>query len=142
MTAPSIDGKGIARLRSLAEVLIPAHDVMPGAGSVQDFDLWLERAIRASGHSPEELQAAVAALPTRIDWDGAKALSRTRPDDFAVLGRLVSAAYYMAPDVLNKLGFPSDRRDPAGAEDFAAELETGLFEEMLSKPPRFRDARK
>ncbi|MGE0282808.1 MAG: hypothetical protein AB7P20_19645 [Rhizobiaceae bacterium] len=141
MTASGIDGKGIARLRGLAEVLIPEHDVMPGAGSVQDFDLWLERAIRASGYSPEELQAAIAALPARIDWNGAKALSRTRPDDFIVLGRLISAAYYMAPDVLGKLGFPSDRRDPAGAEDFAAELETGLFEKMLSEPPRFRDTR-
>lgn len=139
MTASTVDREEIARLRALAEVLIPAQGVMPGAGSVHDFDLWLERAVRAAGYSPEELRAAIVTLPASIDWEGARTLSLAKPDSFAVLSTLACAAYYMSPDVLEKLGFPADRKDPAGPEDFATEFETGLFEKMLSRPPLFRD---
>lgn len=129
------DAATLARLRSLASALIP------GAGGLPDLDRWLDRALRAGGWPPPVLAAALAALPEAIDFDGAKRLATARPEAFAVLGTLVSAAYFMAPQVLRGLGFPEDRRNPAGTEDFLAEYETGVFEPMLSRAPMFRDPR-
>lgn len=129
------DAATLARLRALARALIP------GAGDLPDLDRWLGRALQSGGWPPPVLEAALAALLEDIDFDGARALATGRPEDFAVLSTLVSAAYFMAPQVLRGLGFPEDRRNPAGIEDFVAEFETGIFEPMLSRDPMFRDPR-
>lgn len=132
----------ITRLRHLALVLIPAHGGMPGAADVQGYDQWLERAIKACGYSAADRMAAIAALPANLTWDSAKAFSRSHPEEFAIVSTLVSAAYYMSPAVLAKLGYPDDRRNPAGAEEFLTEYETGVFDQMMARQPQFRVAPK
>lgn len=129
------DTATLKRLGALAAALIP------GAGDLPDLDRWLDRALRAGGWPPPVLAAALAALPDDIDFEGARAFAAAEPDHFAVLSTLASAAWFMAPQVLRGLGFPEDRRNPAGIEDFLTEFETGIFEPMLSRAPMFRDPR-
>ena len=125
----------LLRLRALAAALIP------GARDLPDLDRWLDRALRAGAYPAPVLAAALAVLPDGIDFDGAGALAAAEPEHFAVLATLASAAWFMVPEVLRGLGFPEDRRNPAGIEDFVAEFETGIFDPMLSRAPMFRDPR-
>ena len=138
MSKDSVSTTEIARLRELASVLIPASAKMPGAVDIPDFDQWLARAVRASGYSPADRQSAVEALPEKLTWESTKILSLSNPEGFAIVSTIVSAAYYMTPAVLAKLGYPDDRKNPAGMEEFVAEFETGIFDQMMARQPHFR----
>ncbi len=131
----------LSRLRALATVLIPSAAGRPGAADLAGFDAWLTRALRACGYDDAALQVALDALPLQSSLATAEALAAADPDGFAMLSTLASAAYFMAPEVLRGFGFPEDRRNPAGVEDFMAEFETGIFEPMLAREPMFRDPR-
>lgn len=126
------------RLRQLSEVLIPSDGNMPCASEIEDLNKWLERAIRSCGYSAQDQRAALDALPDDINWENVKAFSVSNLASFAILSTLVSAAYYMSPPVLAKLGYPEDRRNPADAEEFLQEYETGVFDKMMSRAPHYR----
>lgn len=131
----------LRRLRSLAAVLLPESGEMPGIGRLEGFDALLQRAVKACGYPEETLRQALDRLADAIDWESARALKRERPQHFDPLSVLVSAAYYMAPEVLAKLKFPTDRRHPAGVEEFLEEYETGILDPVIERGPRFRPTR-
>lgn len=132
----------IARLKKFAAVLIPAKADMPGAGEVAQIETYLGRALRSGAYPPAEIEEAFERLAGEPDWAAAKALAKAEPAVFGLLSRLASAAYFMAPDVMHRLGYPADRRQPAGPEDFMAEFETGIFDQMMAREPHFRDPRR
>lgn len=131
----------LSRLSALAAVLIPPKGDKPGAADIADLDRWLTRAIRACGYKETDLQAALDGLASHSTLVTAEALASAEPEAFAMLSTLVSAAYFMSPEVLTGFGFPQDRRNPAGVEDFMAEFETGIYEPVLAREPMFRDPR-
>ena len=134
----------IARLTELARVLIPATDRMPAADGVADFDALLRTAVKASAVTAAELRSALGALPATLDWDGTRAFAAAEPARFELLAQLVTGAYLMARPVLERLGFPleTDRRHPAGPEEFLEEYETGVLEPVITRGQRWRDPRR
>jgi hypothetical protein len=135
----AIDETQVAKLERLASVLIPGTDMMPAVEHLPGFGDLLRNAARACGYSEAEIHAALASLDPAIDWEGAKALAERDPDAFAILSMLASAAYYMAPAVLERLKFPIERRHPAEMEEFVAEYETGILDAVTERGPRYRD---
>ncbi len=129
----------IDRLTRLAAALIPGTATMPGAGEVAAFDALLRTAVKACGYTDQEIRAAIEAIPPDVDWSGAKRLSADDPESFGIAALLVSAAYYMAPAVLDRLNYPTERRHPAGQEDFAEEYMTGVLDGVTERGPRYRD---
>ena len=129
----------IARLRSLASVLIPATPAMPGISDLATFDTLLQTAVRACGYTAQDIAMSLDAIPQSVDWDGAKAFAASNPRAFAIAGTLASAAYYMAPAVLAKLKFPTERQHPAEVEEFVEEYETGILDAVTERGSRFRD---
>lgn len=126
------------QLYSLASVLIPASPTMPAADQVEDMGLLLGRATAACGYPSEAIAQALAKLPGVIDWDSVRRYAAQFPQDFAILSTIASGAYYMAADVLGKLGFPGSRQQPAEMEEFVNELESGIFEPVMVRAPLFR----
>lgn len=131
----------IARLTALAGLLLPATEKLPAANAVAEFDALLAAALTASAIAPSEIGAALAALPEPLDWAGVRAFAGRNPAAFEALALIASGAYAMAPDVLNRLGFPADRRNPAGQMDAADEYETGILDPVLARGLVFRDPR-
>ncbi len=129
------------KLTALAAILIPSGARLPAADAVASFDEYLDRATLASGWSNEEILKAIKAMPDPVDWGSAKTMATDQPENFAMLSHIVSAAYYMAPDVLQSLGFPESRQHPAGVEDFVDELETGILEKVMNSEKRYRDVK-
>ena len=139
MTGTIASDAQIARLRVLAAVLIPGTADMPGIAELADFDALLRTAVRACGYTAEDIALALDALPPSVDWETIKAFAAGEPDLFAIAATLVSAAYYMAPQVLGKLKFPVERQHPAEVEEFVEEYETGILDPVTERGPRFRD---
>ena len=125
----------------LAAILVPGNTVMPPVERIHGFADLLRTAIKACGYPNSELRASLDALQLKIDWAGAAALAANRPQEFRIASVLVSAAYYMDPEVLAKLGYPADRQHPAELEEFVAEYETGILDAVAARGPRYRDAR-
>ena len=132
----------MARLATLAGLLMPATEKLPAANAVASFDALLDAALNASGIPAEEISAALASLPEPLDWAGVRAFAERHPAAFEALALIASGAYAMAPEVLDRLGFPADRRNPAGQMDAADEYETGILDPVLDRGPVFRDPRR
>lgn len=141
MTDVTLDTKDLARLTALAEILVPGTDAMPAPGAIDGFEALLTSAIAACGLSQDEIRSALNAMPAKLDWETVRDYSARHSAHFENLAMIASGAYLMAPGVLERLGFPEDRRNPAGAMEAAEEYETGILEPVIKRGPCFRDPR-
>ena len=139
MTSMALGEKDIEDLVRLAKVLIPPTAIMPGVDAIERYEDLLRSAVRACGHPEDQIRAAIGRIPADGKWDSAKAFASEAPGLFHIASEMVSAAYYMAPAVLKALNFPTDRRQPAGQEEFADEYLTGILNAVIERGPRFRD---
>ena len=126
------------KLLGLASVLIPGAPDMPPPQDIADFEKLLRTAVSAGAWDRSIIVDAVSEIPENVTWEGAKSMALASPDSFHIASKLVSAAYFMAPAVLRSLGYPADRRQPADVEEFVEEYETGIYEKVTDRGPRFR----
>lgn len=129
----------VACMAALANILIAGTGTMPSPAAIEGYNDLLRRAVAACGHPSPDIRAGIDAIPAQLDWVSAEAFARDKPEHFAIVSQMASAAYYMAPVVLDLLGFPTDRRHPAEVEEFVEEYETGIFDRVMSSAPRYRD---
>lgn len=141
MSNPPISDDDLEKLTQLASILVPENAAMPRAGQIAGFAKLLRTAIKACGYSDSEIRAALDALQPGIDWAGAAVLAANRPQEFRVASLLVSAAYFMDPEVLARLGYPAERQHPAELAEFAEEYATGILDAVAARGPRYRDVR-
>ncbi len=129
----------VQNLAMLGNILIPATETMPAAAAVAGFAGALRVAAKSCGYDEAAIRIALGLIGPEIDWAAAELLEQTEPAAFAILGTLVSAAYYMTPQVLALLKFPTDRQHPAAMEEFVSEYETGVLDVVTERGPRYRD---
>lgn len=142
MTEQILDARQIGRLVDLADILMPAAHGLPAPSTIGTFGALLQSAVTACGIAVDDVRTALAALPNHLDWESVRSFQGSRPADFDTLALVASGAYVMAPEVLGRLGFPIDRRNPAGTLDAADEYETGILEPVLGRGPVYRDPRR
>lgn len=129
----------VERLTRLAAVLVPGTAAMPPASDIASFDGLLRTAVKACGYTDQEVRAAIEGIAPDISLSGAQRWAADDPESFGIAAVLVSAAYYMAPTVLERLNYPTERRHPAGHDDFAEEYMTGVLDAVTDRGPRCRD---
>lgn len=139
MSGCVLDEAEVQNLAVLGNILIPATETMPAAANVAGFAGALRVAAKSCGYEEAAIRAAVGLIGPDIDWAGSRLLAQTDPAAFAIVGTLVSAAYYMTPQVLALLKFPTDRQHPAEMEEFVSEYETGVLDAVIERGPRYRD---
>ena len=61
---------------------------------------------------------------------------------FDPLSSIIAGAYFMTPQVKELIGYPGQHRDPAGLEDAANELETGILDPVLERGSDLRLGRR
>ena len=113
---------------------------MPGVHEIASFSELVRTAVKACGYDDVEVRLALEAIPPEVDWNGARTFAAERPQVFHVASTLASAAYYMAPQVLDRLGYPVERQHPADVEEFLAEYETGIIDPVTKRGRRYLDA--
>lgn len=92
----------------LALALATRHDV---------FDV----VVRLLAQAPEDLAT----------W--LRRLHAESPEEFVVLSTVAAGAYLLVPRIRAAIGYPGQRRDPAGLTEAADELEDGILDPVLER---------
>jgi hypothetical protein len=111
------------RLAELADALIPAEAGMPSASEAGAVGEWLDAVLAARPDFRAPLEA-LAASGEQID-----------PAESSVLTAAVVAAYYMNPDVCERVGYAGQRAIPfdPDAPDYL-----DLLDSVRARPPVYR----
>jgi hypothetical protein len=137
---PLSDDEHTTLLR-IADTLIPAAGPNPKASEAQQFPAYLHLALAARADVFEIVLNAVNELADVDDLYAA--LKQMWADDkgtFDPLSSIIAGAYFMTPQVKELIGYPGQHRDPAGLEDAANELETGILDPVLERGPIYVSA--
>jgi hypothetical protein len=116
------------RLAELADVLIPAEGGMPSASEAGAVAHWLD-AVLAARPDFEAPLAGVAASSFDV-----ASLPEHDPAGWTALTAAVVAAYYMNPEVCERLGYAGQRAIPLPAEPDYADL----LDSVRARAPVYR----
>ena len=125
------------RLAELADALIPAESGMPSASQAGAAGEYLDRVLQVR----PDLEVPLAGLPGSTAGLGAaeavELLPERDPAGWAALTAAITAAYYMNPEVAQRVGYTGQRAIPFDPdhEDY---LEGGLLDSVRSRPPVYR----
>jgi hypothetical protein len=116
------------RLAALADALIPAESGMPSASQAGAAGEWLDAVLGARPDLEAPLAATAALDPAEVRRD---------PAAWGALTAAVTAAYYMNPDVRERIGYAGQRAIPFDPdhEDY---LEDGLLDSVKARGPVYR----
>lgn len=131
-----LDPEARQRIATLAERMVPRSQDMPGASDLALAEALLDRVLE---HRPD-LRHHLEALPDLGTASSADVyLSRLEvqdPSSYQALLQAVLGAYYLHPEVKRRLGYYGQQAMTLPRGDFGG---AELLEQMMSKPPRFRD---
>jgi hypothetical protein len=126
----------LATLLRVADCLIPAAGPNPKASDAENYPKYLDLALAARGDAFANVIAAIAKLSDVATEDLRQTLKDMWATDkatFDPLSAILAGAYFMTPQVMALIGYPGQHRDPAGLEDAANELETGILDPVLER---------
>ena len=142
MSDQGLNDGDIAKLIRFAAVLIPATGKMPAVTSIPGYAGLLQTAAKACHYTNAEVRSVLDAIPAEPNLANAEAWFKADPARFDMASVIVSGAYYMSRDVLDRLDYPAERQHPAGVEEFADEYATGVLDAVIARGPCFVDPRK
>ena len=125
-----------AVLAGLADVLIPAGDGMPSASAAAVAGQGLDQVLAAVPGLAAGLADVLAAAKGREPAQVVANLARTDPSAHGVLTEVVTAAYFMNPDVLKAVGYAG--QGPSPIDPRADYLEDGLLESVIKRGAIYR----
>jgi hypothetical protein len=123
-------------LAGLADVLIPAGDSMPSASSAAVAEEGLNQVLDAVPSLAAGLAEVLARAKGREPAEFIAILNRTDPSAYGVLTEVVTAAYFMNPDVRKAVGYTG--QGPTPLDPRADYMEDGLLESVIKRGPIYR----
>ena len=132
----SLDPAERAVLAGLADVLIPAGDGMPSASAAAVAGQGLDQVLAAVPSLGASLADVLARAKGREPAEIVADLARTDPTAYGILTEVVTAAYFMNPDVRKAVGYSG--QGPAPLDPRVDYMEDGLLESVLKRGPRHR----
>ena len=142
MSNEDLNDDDVAKLIRFARVLIPVTAKMPAVTAISGYAGLLRTAAKACHYTSAEVRSVLDAIPADPSLANAEAWFSVDPVRFDMAAVIVSGAYYMSRDVLDRLDYPAERQHPAGVEDFADEYATGVLDAVIARGPCFVDPRK
>lgn len=130
-------------LLRIADCLIPAAGPNPKASDAIDYVAYLHLALAARSDVFDTVVSAAHSLAEVADeklLDALKAMWANDKFTFDPLSSIIAGAYFMTPQVKDLIGYPGQHRDPAGLEDAANELETGILDPVIERGPIYVSA--
>ncbi|WP_396912570.1 hypothetical protein [Mycolicibacterium sp.] len=138
-----LTGSELTTLLRIADTLIPESGPNPKASAAEQFQPYLQLALAARADVFEAVLTAVRRLADVPDTGLHDALRQMWAEDkftFDPLSSVIAGAYFMTPQVKALIGYPGQHRDPAGLEDAADELETGILDPVIARGPIYVSA--
>ena len=125
-----------AVLAGLADVLIPAGDGMPSASAGGVAEEGLNQVLAAVPGLGASLADVLARAQGREPAEVVASLARTDPAAYGVLTEVVTAAYFMNPDVRQAVGYTG--QGPSPLDPRVDYMEDGLLESVIKRGPIYR----
>jgi hypothetical protein len=125
-----------AVLADLADVLIPAGDGMPSASAAAVAEGGLNQVLAAVPSLEAGLADVLAKAKDREPAEVIASLARTDPAAYGVLTEVVTAAYFMNPDVRQAIGYTG--QGPSPLDPRVDYMEDGLLESVIKRGPIYR----
>jgi hypothetical protein len=125
-----------AVLAGLADVLIPAGDGMPSASAAAVAEEGLNQVLAAVPSLGPSLADVLVRAKGREPAEVIASLAQTDPAAYGVLTEVVTAAYFMNPDVRNALGYAG--QGPSPLDPRVDYMEDGLLESVIKRGPIYR----
>jgi hypothetical protein len=125
-----------AVLAGLADVLIPAGDGMPSASAAAVAAEGLDQVLAAVPSLATSLADVLARAKGHEPSEVVASLGRTDPAAYGVLTEVVTAAYFMNPDVRQAVGYTGQGASPIDPRvDY---MEDGLLESVIKRGRIYR----
>jgi len=125
-----------AVLAGLADVLIPAGDGMPSASAAAVAEHGLDQVLAAVPSLAATLAEVLSRAKGREPADVIASLARTDPSAYGVLTEVVTAAYFMNPEVRKAVGYTG--QGPSPLDPRVDYMEDGLLESVIKRGPIYR----
>jgi hypothetical protein len=125
-----------AVLAGLADVLIPAGDGMPAASAAAVAEEGLNQVLAAVPSLGASLAEVLARAKGREPAEVIANLARTDPAAYGILTEVVTAAYFMHPDVRQAVGYTG--QGPSPLDPRVDYMEDGLLESVIKRGPIYR----
>jgi hypothetical protein len=125
-----------AVLAGLADVLIPAGDGMPSASAGGVAEEGLNQVLAAVPGLGAPLADLLARATGREPAEVVAGLARTDPGAYGILTEVVTAAYFMNPDVRKAVGYTG--QGPSPLDPRVDYMEDGLLEAVIKRGPIYR----
>ena len=123
-------------LAGLADVLIPAGDSMPSASAAAVAEAGLDQVLAAVPGLGASLADVLARAEGREPAEVVASLARTDPAAYGILTEVVTAAYFMNPDVRKAVGYTG--QGPSPLDPRVDYMEDGLLESVIKRGPIYR----
>jgi hypothetical protein len=123
-------------LAGLADVLIPAGDGMPSASAAAVATEGLDQVLAAVPSLEASLADVLAKAKGREPSEFVASLARTDPAAYGVLTEVITAAYFMNPDVRQAIGYTG--QGPTPLDPRVDYMEDGLLESVIKRGPIYR----
>ncbi len=123
-------------LAALADVLIPAGDGMPSASAAAVAEHGLNQVLAAVPSLAAGLADVLAKAKGREPDEFIASLARTDRAAYGVLTEVVTAAYFMNPDVRKAIGYTG--QGPSSLDPRVDYMEDGLLESVVKRGPIYR----
>ena len=132
----SFDPSQRAVLAGLADVLIPAGDGMPSASAAAVAEQGLNQVLAAVPSLGAGLANVLARAKGREPAEVVASLAQTDPAAYGILTEVVTAAYFMNPEVRQAVGYAGQVASPLDPRvDY---MENGLLESVIKRGPIYR----
>jgi hypothetical protein len=125
-----------AVLACLADVLIPAGDGMPAASAAAVAEEGLNQVLAAVPSLGAPLADVLAGARGREPAEVVANLARTDPAAYGILTEVVTAAYFMNPEVRKAVGYTG--QGPTPIDPRVDYMEDGLLESVIKRGAIYR----
>jgi hypothetical protein len=132
----SFDPAQRAVLAGLADVLIPAGDGMPAASAAAVAGQGLDQVLAAVPGLGASLADVLVRAEGREPAEVVASLARTDPAAYGILTEVVTAAYFMNPEVRTAVGYTG--QGPSPIDPRVDYMEDGLLESVIRRGPIYR----
>ncbi len=123
-------------LAGLADVLIPAGDGMPSASAAGVAEEGLNQVLAAVPSLGASLAEVLAKAKGREPAEVVASLAQTDPAAYGILTEVVTAAYFMNPDVRQAVSYTG--QGPSSIDPRVDYMEDGLLESVIKRGPIYR----
>ncbi len=135
---PRLSASERRRLAALADVILPETGAMPGASAVGVHADLADRVLRCAPSLATGLRDALARIGP-VPAAGLEDLRRGEPALFRVVMLAVTAAYYLAPLVRERIGYHGQEARPIDVHELPSHLEDGSLERVIARGPLYED---